>query len=82
MLGKRDFPLGLEVGGGPTVLTRLDFRSKDFGDIFQFTSHIGLNFDLTSRVRIGYRFQHMSNGGLSRHNPGLNLHMVGLSYLF
>lgn len=64
------------------MLSRHDFGSKDFGELFQFTSHIGLNLDLWEHLRLGYRFQHMSNAGLSGHNPGLNLHMLSMSYLF
>jgi hypothetical protein len=78
----KTFPLTIETGLSPTILSRTDFPSKDFGDLFQFTSHVGFGFDISSRVRVGYRFQHMSNGGLSRHNPGLNLHMLGVNYLF
>ncbi len=81
-VGREQFPLGFEGGVSPTVLTRSDFRSKDFGIPFQFTSHIGFNFDVASRIRFSYRFQHMSNASLGRHNPGLNMHMFGLSYLF
>ena len=81
-LGRQRFPLSLEGGVSPTFLTRSDFKTKDFGVPFQFTSHVGLNFDIASRIRLSYRFQHMSNAGLSDHNPGLNMHMFGLSYLF
>jgi hypothetical protein len=63
-------------------LSQSDFGAKDFGVPFQFTSHVGLNWDVTSHWRLGYRFQHMSNAGLDAHNPGLNMHMFGLSYLF
>ena len=82
LLAKRGLPLSLEAGISPTLMTRSDFRSKDFGIPFQFTSHAGLNVDVSSRIRVSYRFQHMSNADLSPHNPGLNLHMIGLSYLF
>ena len=78
----QNLPVSLEAGLSGTVLSRSDFRDKDFGTLFQFTSHAGLNFDVTRRIQLGYRFQHMSNAGLGRHNPGLNLHMFGLSYLF
>jgi len=54
----------------------------DFGERFQFTSHIGLIWYLTDRVSLGYRFQHMSNAGLASPNPGLNLEMLELSYHF
>ncbi len=82
LLQRNSFPLSLEGGVSPTVLTHTDFPSKDLGFPFQFTSHLGLNFDILSRIRLSYRFQHMSNGGLGPHNPGLNLHLFGLSYLF
>lgn len=72
----------LEVGISPTWLTQYHFGTKDFGMHLQFTSHVGFNLDLSSRIRIGYRFQHMSNGGLIKPNPGLNLHTMAVSYLF
>jgi len=78
----KTFPVSLECGVSATVLTRSDFVSKDFGIPFQFTSHAGINFDVSSRFRLSYRFQHMSNAGLSEFNPGLNMHMLGLSYVF
>ena len=81
-LGQHSFPFSFECGISPTVLTRSDFPTKDFGIPFQFTSHGGANFDITSHIRLSYRFQHMSNASLSRHNPGLNLQVFGLSYLF
>jgi lipid A 3-O-deacylase PagL len=81
-LGRHSFPVSFECGVSPTVLTRSDFPTKDFGIPFQFTSHGGVNFDITSHIRLSYRFQHMSDASLSRHNPGLNLQVFGLSYLF
>jgi hypothetical protein len=80
--GNGHFPLSLEGGFSPTVLSRYNYHEKNFGEPVQFTSHIGLGFDIASRVRISYRFQHMSNAGLSSDNPGLNLHMFSLSYIF
>jgi hypothetical protein len=82
VLGNGHFPISLEGGVSPTILSRYNFHSKNFGVPFQFTSQIGLGCDIASRVRISYRFQHMSNAGLSSDNPGLNLHMFSLSYLF
>jgi hypothetical protein len=79
---KEAFPVSFEGGVNPTLLTRTDFRNKDFGIPFQFTSHAGFNVDISSKFRLGYRFQHMSNAGLSGHNPGLNLHVFGVSYRF
>jgi hypothetical protein len=75
-------PLSLEGGSSPTFLTSHEFESKDFGTDVQFTSHVGLNWDFAAHWRLGYRFQHMSNAGLGSKNPGLNMHLFALSYLF
>jgi hypothetical protein len=81
-LSRQESPLSTELGLSPTALTRTEFPSKDFGLPFQFVAHVGLNLNLVSHVRLSYRFQHMSNASLGHPNPGLNLHMLGLSYAF
>ncbi len=82
VFGRQLLPLSIEGGISPTVITHHEFTTKDLGTAFQFTSHVGLNLDLRTTVRLSYRYQHMSNAGLGDHNPGLNLHMFALSYLF
>jgi len=82
VLGHARFPLSLEGGISPTLLGRYEFGSTSYGEPVQFTSYLGLNLDFTRHLRLGYRFQHMSNAGLSHHNPGLNINMVALSYVF
>lgn len=81
-LRKGTFPLALEGGFSPTILSRDRFGSRDFGERFQFTSHIGLIWHVTEQISVGYRFQHMSNAGIANPNPGLNLQMLELSYSF
>jgi hypothetical protein len=80
--GKRRFPLSLEGGISPTVLSEYHFGSVNFGRELQFTSYLGVNVDLSRHWRVGYRYQHMSNAGFARSNPGLNLNMFALSCLF
>jgi hypothetical protein len=82
LLGRERLPVSLEGGVSPTLLSRHEFGSKDFGTEFQFTSHVGLNWDFAAHWRLGYRFQHMSNAGLGAKNPGLNMHLLSLSYVF
>ena len=82
VLTYKDFPVTLGAGSNCTGLSRSDFETKDLGIQFQFTTHIGVYWDFASHFRAGYRFQHMSNAGLSDHNPGLNMHVFGLSYFF
>jgi hypothetical protein len=82
LFGSLRFPLSLEVGFCPTYLSQEVYGTTDFGTKLQFTSHVGVNLDLASKLRLSYRFQHMSNGSTARPNPGLNLHMVGFGILF
>jgi Lipid A 3-O-deacylase (PagL) len=82
VLGHGSLPLFLEGGVSPTGLSRYDYESKDLGLRFQFTTHIGIEYDITSHLRANFRYQHMSNADISGHNPGLNLFMFGLSCVF
>jgi lipid A 3-O-deacylase len=82
LLSYKTIPVSLEGGVNPTGISRHTFGTVDVGTDFQFTTHIGLNWDICSRLRMGYRFQHMSNAGMSTHNPGMNMHLFGVSYLF
>jgi hypothetical protein len=81
-LGKKGFPLKLEGGSNVTFLTNERFATKDFGSTYQFTSYGGVSLELGAHIRCGYRYQHMSNADLSNTNPGLNLHMFSISYIF
>lgn len=81
-LGKGHFPVRIKGGFAPTILSRFRFPTKDFGDDLQFTTRIGLEWEATRRFSVGVLFQHMSNGGISRSNPGLNLETLSLRYNF
>ncbi|HVV73906.1 MAG TPA: acyloxyacyl hydrolase [Verrucomicrobiae bacterium] len=81
-LGCGKSPVSLAFGWSPTFITDHEFSSRNLGNLYQFTSYIGFNVDILSRVRLGYRLQHMSNGGFAHPNPGLNMHLFGVSYLF
>jgi lipid A 3-O-deacylase len=81
-LGCEHFPLSLEAGSNPTILGEEHFAGKDFGSAIQFTTYCGVSLDLGAHVRLGYRYQHMSNAGLGDNNPGLNLNMFSLSFVF
>jgi hypothetical protein len=82
VLSRQPWPFSLEGGVSPTGMSHSEFGSKDFSTEIQFTSHAGVNWDFAAHWRIGYRFQHMSNADLGAQNPGLNLHMLALSYVF
>jgi hypothetical protein len=67
------FPVYLEGGFSPTVLSTYHYGAKNFGEDVQFTSHIGLAWDVTPCFTIGLRVQHMSNGRIAEPNPGLDM---------
>ena len=80
LLKRERFPVYFDLGLSPTGLTQHEFVHKDFGIELQFTTHVGVNLELSPKLRLGYRFQHMSNAHISGHNPGLNLHMFSLEF--
>jgi hypothetical protein len=82
LAGNERFPLFLDGGTSVTYLSRFRFGPTDFGVPLQFTTHLGLQLHLTSRINVGYRLAHMSNAGQSRKNPGLDLHFFGMDYRF
>jgi hypothetical protein len=41
-----------------------------------------LDWHITKDFTVGWRYQHMSNAGIYKHNPGLNLMMLSASYSF
>lgn len=81
-IGTRELPIVLETGISPTGLSRSDFPGKDLGLCFQFTTYAGVGLDLPWRLRVAYRYSHMSNAHMSSHNSGLNLHGISVSFRF
>lgn len=82
-LGRAGFPLETDLGISVAFLNRDRFSTNDFNGRAQFISHLGLDYRFSRVLGCGYRFQHMSNAGLNgRQNPGLNLHMFGLTAYF
>lgn len=79
---KLNFPLSVELGLAPAVISRSHFDDHNLGGPIQFVSHVGLNWRISDRWKAVYRLQHMSNAGIYGPNPGLNMHLVGLAYRF
>ncbi len=82
VLRKGRSPLSLEGGSSPTLLSEHTFKNFNLGSDFQFTTHAGLYWDFATHWRVGYRFEHISNADLANPNPGLNMHLLSLSYVF
>ncbi len=72
----------LDIGIVPTYIEKHNFGASDFGGNLQFTSFIGLYTHFLDRYRLGYRFQHMSNADIYSENPGVDMHMFEVGFLF
>ena len=74
--------LDISMGVNPTIISKHKFGDENLGGPIAFTSHIGLNLNFGRHFTIGYRLQHMSNGVIYKHNPGLNMYMIEVGYRF
>jgi hypothetical protein len=72
----------LDGGINAALLSEHQFGRENFGGPIQFVTHVGISFKLGANLGVGYRFQHMSNASIYKRNPGLELHVLELSYLF
>ncbi|MBN2506206.1 MAG: acyloxyacyl hydrolase [Verrucomicrobia bacterium] len=82
VIGQGALPVSANIGCRPTGLSRYTFGERDLGIRFQITSHVGMDWRVHARWEVGYRFQHMSNGGMAKPNPGLNVHFVSAAFRF
>ena len=73
-----------EAAIGFHLLSRSQIGDKRLSTLFQFGDHLGVGyrFGAKSAFDVGYRFQHHSNAGIKRPNPGINFHQVRLQYHF
>jgi len=63
----------IEAGTRAALFTNQALGRRHLGYPLEFISHGEVGIRLGSRLRIGSRFQHISNGGLGYWNPGINL---------
>jgi lipid A 3-O-deacylase len=71
----------VEAGVAPSYISERRIAARDLSTHFQFGTHIGLGL-VIRRFAIGYRFQHFSNAGLGRFNPGANFNELYLELRF
>ena len=72
----------VEAGIGLHYLTEKNVGFKSFSTNFQFGDHIGIGayFGRKNAYKVGYIFQHLSNGGIDAPNPGINFHMISMGF--
>ena len=75
----------MDAAIGFHILSKVRVSSRKYlGTNFQFGDHlgVGVRFGQGWRYDIGLRLQHLSNGGLSKANPGVNFVQLRLAYHF
>lgn len=81
---KSDRGPSADLGITVDALGRMRFGRQDFGTPYLFGAYLGLSWRWEN-ASIEYRLLHLSNGhifDLSAPNPGLDTHLVGLSWRF
>ena len=85
-LNKTGLGLSADLGINANLLDRRRFGNQDFGSILQFGAYLGINYVFNETIKVGYKIQHLSNGHLmypnGTPNPGLDMHMLGISMVF
>ena len=71
----------LETGIGFAFMDSTQVENREKSTHFQFTDSIGLGFTSKS-YKLGYRFTHVSNLGIEKPNPSIDLHQILISYKF
>lgn len=75
----------IEAGAGLRGLSHARLNDTyTLGTGFQFaeTAGIGAQFGSRQQYQAGFRFQHVSNGGIKEPNPGINFSQLYLQYNF
>ncbi len=80
--GREDQSVFVEFGFSPTVIGGSRFADRDMGGNVHFTSSLSIGhiFGRFRQAALALRPQHISNGGLSDTNPGMD--MLGLNFAF
>ena len=68
LLGSRSF---IEIAFNLALLQENDFDGTDLGGHLHFKSALSIGYEF-EHASLALRFQHISNAGLNRHNPGMN----------
>ncbi|WP_051345839.1 acyloxyacyl hydrolase [Thermodesulfovibrio yellowstonii] len=72
----------IEAGAGANITTRNGVENRRFGGCFIFSVMGGAGVEFKSRMKISYRFRHLSNSGLYSPNEGIDSHYLILSFGF
>ena len=78
--------LEADLGINVNLIDKRRFGKQDFGSMLLFGAYAGLTYRIYRGLGINYRLLHLSNGHIfyatDTPNPGLDLHMFGLTWRF
>ena len=74
--------LYVDLGSGPTIMSRTKFAGKNISTKFQFGSRLGVGYLSDSGHQFGIRYSHFSNASIKKPNPGLDILEVVYKYRF
>lgn len=80
--GMAGSPVGLFITTGPLLLTEDQYGDFDIGGNVHFASAVGVKWRVTQDWSVGYRYQHISNVGVTSPNPGLDQHLIRIAHGF
>lgn len=78
--------IALDAGVNLNLLDRRQFGLQDFGSVLLWGAYIGFSYRFDRGLVIGYRILHLSNNRIlytsCTPNPGVDMHMIGVSWRF
>jgi hypothetical protein len=72
-------PAGLQLSPGFAPGIVLASGDRDLGSPIEFRSSIEISVAPIEAVRVGIGFSHISNAGLTQHNPGVEVLTLGIA---
>ena len=73
-------PYVIEAGAGVYLLGNRPV--KRLSTTMEFAEIVGLYYRYSSDLWLGYRFKHLSNGGMKKPNGGINFHLLHIKFAF
>ena len=80
--GPRDSLFSLDIGVGGSLQSRDQFGSQYMGGPFHIAFTAGVRIPIYGPFGLGYRFHHLSDGGIYNDAKGVDTHMLELTYRF
>ncbi|TCI02213.1 acyloxyacyl hydrolase [Corallincola luteus] len=77
-----DFPVVVKLGTAPTYLFDDESEEFDAGGPLHMTTHLTVLANPVKWLDIGVTYQHTSNAGTNKENPGIDVLSLDVSYRF